>query len=154
MSLVGLGVCPLGVSLIGLGLVSEELGTARPKVFAQADGTQGNAPLMVGGDYVLDSRARAVGADSIEMRVQLALLTARDSSAVKGFGLDLKLDLFRPDSAQRADSAVRAALADLVVAQLISIQSVTFSKDKLLGIVRVKWIDLKSAQLKESSVNV
>jgi hypothetical protein len=151
VTLIGMGLCPLGSCLFGLGLLDEPT-EVKPKVFTQLDGSPGNAPLLQNGDYLLDARGREIGADAITMRVQLALETMRDSSAVKGFGLSLTLNTLRADTALQVQAAVRQALADLLSAKLISLVSVVVQPQDQHALVTIKWINLKSAKLQTSQI--
>ena len=158
MTLLGIGGAPVGSSLVGLGLLVES-SEVRPRIYTKADGSPGSVALLApsddgASDYQLDSRGREIGSDSTPMRVLLALTTAKGSTPIAAFGLDLSLGVFRADTALRVDAAIRSALAELVKQKLISILSVSFLKQDLSALVSVKWLDLKSKELQTTSINV
>lgn len=71
-------------------------------------------------DYVLDANGRALGMPRTRQMVQIALATAKNSSAMKGLGLDLgELEVITPALERQIDSALRDAVQHLVDQRLI-----------------------------------
>lgn len=71
-------------------------------------------------DYVLDANGRALGMPRTRQMVQIALATAKDSSAMKGLGIDLAgIETITPALERQIDSALRDAVQHLVDQRLI-----------------------------------
>jgi hypothetical protein len=148
MGFLGFGASPFGSSPYGFGAIPASNSTTA-KLLKKPDGTQGNAPLIdtQSRDYVLDDTGQKVGADSTLMMVELALLTVKSSSAVRGFGLDSPGGVFSTDADRQADMRVRAALAHLTKKKLISIQRIALIRENVrAGFIRVDWIDLNTGE--------
>jgi len=120
---MGFGSSPLGVALFGADLVP-------PAGAAPATRTPPRALELDGAtrDYALDvSTGLYVDGDTIDQRVALALLVARGAIAhAVGVGSTLRTirNLGTPDTQRLVEDAVRRALADLLAAGDIAIESI------------------------------
>src|SRR5713101_6487420 len=66
-------------------------------------------------DYVLDDFGNFVGQTNAQQLVYLALVTARDSSILSNFGLDIfNVQVIKSDTLQNLRNSVNEALRDLI----------------------------------------
>lgn len=157
MSLLGFGLAPFGTSAYGYGQFDYSATDPKPALFQQLNGDPGQTALIdpTTGDYVVDQRGREIGTDNISIKVQLALLTLKNSSAVDNFGLDLSsLDIFKANTQSTIQAAIRIALSDLVKKKQISIQTITFQKKDLTAFINVKWINLITKKLQQTELSI
>lgn len=112
-----MGACPAGSSPCGFGTVARLPSTVTP-ILRKPDGTQGDCRAIDTrtGDYVLDASGNAVGWDSLDQKVYLALRTDLGSSAEQSLGVQWPTGVIRDDMAARNKAAVVAALKRLTEA--------------------------------------
>lgn len=112
-------------------------------------------------DYVLDDFGRAVGINSVQHLVQMAIHTERGSSAMTELGQQLrKIDRVTDNVEQRVDTTLRAALKHLIDQGLIAILKIeTLILNRLDSsqrpgrvFVRLLWRDLSTSEEQESIV--
>jgi len=120
---MGFGSSPLGLALFGADLVPSAGGAPRTRTAPRALRLDGAAR-----DYALDvSTGLYVDGDPIDQRVALALLVAQGaiaSSTATGSTLRGIRNLGTPDTPRLVEDAVRRALADLLTAGDVVIESI------------------------------
>jgi hypothetical protein len=96
------------------------------------------------GDYTFTADGRIVGAPTVKTLVEHAILTAYNSSAVVGFGLNAPNGVKAGNYAQQVSACLTNALAALVTQGLIQIVKVTVTNmsnpDGTVGMLA--WKDL------------
>ncbi len=119
----GAGIQPAGTSSAGIG-APEEGNPQSGAVFAGADGTANGSRYIdpQARDYVMNANGRLDGMPNVPHLVQFALLTERNSAAVRSIGQELKsLDRITPNFEKRVLSVLTRALQPLVDARLVAI---------------------------------
>ncbi len=142
---VGIGLAPLGSSSLGFGAPTR-LNSTTAKLYLAADGTRKNAAAIdtVTGDIKRDPLTGIhLGMDGVQQQVYLALRTLKGSSVVLSLGIAFKATTISATTTRKIEEAVRAALADLVLRQLVKIVAIKPERVKITGIrVDVTWTNL------------
>lgn len=111
--MLGLGVCPCGVSVLGVGQLDSAEATAATVLIQTSDGTPQAARQIAQGQYVYDDEGRIAGMDPVQQLVLLAISTKLNSSAVEGMGMADIPDRIRPGMEKELQSIVDEAVRDL-----------------------------------------
>ena len=152
----GFGSQPFGSTLYGLGVpVSSQTNAGivlRNPSTLQSSGSRYIDPARR--DYVLDSSGRLIGMDETAHLVLMAVSTARNRSAVPGFGHRLGEITVINDTFERDVTAIyEEALADLIARNRIALVSVDVQRRHPGAVqVRVNWRDLRNEQLHTTEV--
>lgn len=126
-------------------------------MYIKSDGTQGNCAKIdpETGDYMLDEYGNSVGDDSTNQMVYLAIFTLKDTSSVLGFGLDIDVSnaVMSGNVEARAKLAVAKALKHLTDKRLISLVSVTATRETPTGVrIVIQWINNSTGELNETAL--
>lgn len=119
----GAGFQPAGTSSAGIGAPTE----GNPQdgvVFTGQDGTSNGSRYIdaITRDYVMDANGRITGMPNVPHLVQFAILTEKNSSAVRSIGQELKsLDRITPNFHKRVLGVLTAALQPLIDARLVEV---------------------------------
>ena len=155
----GLGLAPLGTSVLGYGTPATSDSTTRaPYLIEKGDTTQtqGDAALInpATRDFVVDPlTGQYKGMTGVQQEVYLALITVRGSSADGGMGQTFStIQTLSPDTETAVKSKVREALARLVGRGAISIVSIAVRVVTTQLFISVEWLDRTSGAAQTTSV--
>jgi hypothetical protein len=144
----GLGIASLGSTALGFGAPTKTNSTTA-KLYATSSG-RGNAAQVdtETGDMVRDGTTGIHrGMDGVQQQVYLALRTLKGSAVVSTLGIAFKATTISETTARRVQDAVRLALADLSLRQLVRVDEVTSERVKMTGLrVSVKWTNLTNGE--------
>lgn len=146
---LGAGFCPAGFSLAGFGSPDLASAPVQSILIDSATGTPQNArkidPALR--QYVLDSRGRPDGMNSLRQKVILAIKTTRNSSAVRNFGRRAPADAIGRTFKKDRENNIREALRDLTDARLLEILSFDVDLFKPTGAYELlRWRDLTTGE--------
>jgi hypothetical protein len=119
----GAGAQPAGTSPGGIG-APEEGNPQDGVVFQAPDGTSNGSRYIDQGtrDYVMNANGRLNGMPNIPHLVQFAILTEKNSAAVRSIGQELrKLDRITPNFEKRVLGVLTEALQPLIDARLVEL---------------------------------
>lgn len=142
---VGIGLAPFGSSRLGFGAPAQTNSTTA-KLYLAADGLRKNAAFIdtVSGDVSRDPNTGVhLGMDGVQQQVYLALRTLKGSAIVQNLGISFKMTVISETTVRKVEDAVRSALADLVLRQLVKIGKITVERVKMTAIsITVTWTNL------------
>jgi len=153
---LGIGFAPLGSTPIGFGAPSK-LNSTTAKLYLGTDGARKNAAAIdaVTGDALRDATTGMHrGMDSVQQQVYLALRTMKGSSSVLSLGIAFRATTISETTTRKIEEAVRAALAGLVLRQLVRIVSIKSERVKMTGVsVTVTWTNLTNNETNVSRLD-
>lgn len=143
----GAGQAPAGVSPAGFGAPDVAPSAVAGALLVDAyDGTPREARKIDqrSRQYVFDANGRVQGMRGVYQLVQLRLLTVRNSSALKDFGLSLtSVQVIGANHQRQVEDIFNVALKDLLDARLIAIVAVKIDRFSPTGdYITLQWRDL------------
>lgn len=145
--MIGVGLCPAGLSPCGLGQPERGVSVDR-RPLVDADGQMQTARLLdwTSGRYIFNASGNIVGMNATAQRVLLALLTVAGSSAVASLGLERLGGTVGANFVARRRANIARALSSLVTEGAISLVDVLVDVSARPIQTVVQWRDLTTQQ--------
>lgn len=120
----GFGSQPFGSSSYGLG-EAKTAATRTGSLLRDVATGETRGSMLIDAktrDYVLDANGQALGMPTTRQLVQIALATMKNSSAMRGLGIDFEsIQVITPSLERQMDTALRDAVQHIVDQRLIEV---------------------------------